>query len=42
MGDDMENREKYEESQIEIVRFDSEDIITGSSDTPMEPNNQCN
>ena len=29
--------EKYEQLEMEVIVFESEDVITGSGDIPLEP-----
>lgn len=35
--EDCKMKERYEEPKMEIVEFETEDIITASNDTPTAP-----
>ena len=35
----MDNKEVYESLELEVIQFDTEDVITTSNNLPFEPNN---
>ena len=34
----MDNKEIYESLELEVIQFDTEDVITTSNNLPFEPN----